>query len=139
MFRMICQGMGLPPAPGTLGLLVQDKHRALARSPTEFHSDWQWWPLVMHSRAVIMDETTPSYRPIVQGIDNVERNHKLALVFEAKEGQGGLVVSCADLPALKASPEARQLWASLLAYVGSKGFAPSQEFSTATVIRILVE
>ena len=139
MFRMICEGMGLPPAPGTLGLLIQDKHPALAGFPTEFHSDWQWWPLVMRSRAVILDETPPSYRPIVQVIDNVERNHKLALVFEAKVGQGGLVVCCADLPALKTSPEARQLWASLLVYVGSKSFAPPKELSTAALARMLGE
>ncbi|MHC4744058.1 MAG: sugar-binding domain-containing protein, partial [Planctomycetota bacterium] len=36
--------------PHTLGLLCDPKHPALARFPTEFHSDWQWWDLVTKSK-----------------------------------------------------------------------------------------
>jgi hypothetical protein len=137
MFRMICQGMGVPPAPGTLGLLIQDKHPALAGFPTEFHSNWQWWPIVMHSRAAVLDDTPASFRPLVQVIDNVERNHKLGLVFEARVGAGSLLVCCADLPALKENLEARALWSSLLSYAASPRFFPTQSLSLDQLAKIL--
>jgi hypothetical protein len=137
MFRSICEGNKAPPAPGTLGLLIQDKHPALARFPTEFHSGWQWWPTVMNSRAIVLGEAPASYRSIVQVIDNFERNHKLGLLFEAKVGQGRLLVCCADLPSLQDRPEARQLWASLLAYAGSESFSPSQELAPEMLSKLV--
>ena len=48
--RRQCEAEGKPPAPGTLGILCEPKHPALAEFPTEFHSNWQWWPIVMASR-----------------------------------------------------------------------------------------
>ena len=125
MFRAICQGAKVPVAPGTLGILCDPHHPALARFPTEFHSDWQWWPILMHSRAMILDLTPASYRPIVQVIDNFERNHKLGLVFETQVGQGRLLVCAADLEGQQDRPEPRQLLISLLAYAGSPQFNPT--------------
>ena len=137
MFRNICEDNKVPPAPGTLGLLIQNKHPALARFPTEFHSDWQWWPMVMSSRAVVLDEAPASYRPIVQVINNFERNHKLGLLFEARVGRGKILVCCADLPGLQDHPEARQLWASLLVYAGSESFSPSQELAPEMIFKLV--
>ena len=137
MFRRFCQTMKIPVAPGTLGLLCDPKHPALAQFPTDFHSDWQWFPIVMHSRAVILDETPASYRPLVQVIDNFERNHKLGLVFEAKVGPGKLLVCSADLPGMPDQPEARQLRNSLLDYAASVKFSPTQELDAATLRRLL--
>ena len=37
--------------PGTLGILCDPKHPALAQFPTEFHANWQWFHLLMNSRA----------------------------------------------------------------------------------------
>jgi len=137
MFRKICEQVKMSVAPGTLGLLCDPKHPALAEFPTDFHSDWQWFPIVMRSRAVILDETPASYRPLVQVIDNFERNHKLGLVFEAKVGPGKLLVCSADLPGVPDQPEARQLRKSLLDYAASREFAPTQELDAATLLRLL--
>ena len=56
--------------------------------PTEFHTNWQWWPIVKNSRPFILDNTPKNYRPLVQVVDNIERNHKLGLIFEFAVGKG---------------------------------------------------
>lgn len=127
MFRAICQGAKVPVAPGTLGLWCDPAHPAFALFPTEFHSNWQWWPILMCSRAVVLDETPASYRPIARVIDNFERNHKLGLIFETKVGPGRLLVCAADLRGHQEQPEPRQLLTSLLAYAGSARFNPASE------------
>jgi hypothetical protein len=114
----------------TMGLLIDPAHPALAGFPTESHSNWQWFNLAKASQPVIADALPPTFRPIVQVIDNLDRVHRLALVFEAKVGAGRLLVCAVDLPSLAATqPEARQLLASLLAYASSDGFNPSVEIS----------
>ena len=57
---------------------------------------------------MILDRLSDDYRPIVQVIDNVERNHKLGLLFEFKVGNGKLLVCMSDLKAVQDKPEARQ-------------------------------
>lgn len=133
MFRQIATSNGKEVAPGTLGILCDPAHPALAGFPTEFHSNWQWWQLVMHSRPVILDATPPSFRPVVQVIDNFERNHKLGLVFECTVGKGRLLVCAIDLPQLMEHPEARRFYASLLDYMGSPAFAPETALEPAGV------
>ena len=44
-----------------------------------------------NSRAVL-DALPAGYLPVIQVIDNVERNHKLGLVFEFRVGKAKLVV-----------------------------------------------
>ena len=116
MFRSISEGNKKPVAPGTLGLLIEAGHPALASFPTESHSDWQWWDLVMGSRAVVLDATPASFRPIVQVIDNFDRNEKLGVLFEAKVEKGKLIVCTLDLLHKQDSPVARQMLHSLLQY-----------------------
>lgn len=88
MFRTICENLDRPVSPGTLGILTDPGHPALADFPTEFHTNWQWFPIIKQSYPMILDRLSDDYRPIVQIIDNVERNHKLGLLFEFKVGNG---------------------------------------------------
>ena len=113
--------------PGTMGILCDPKHPALARFPTEFHGNWQWFPIVTAARPIILDATPASYRPIVQVIDNLQRNHKLGLVLETKAGPGKLLICACDLLKLSGDPQARQLLSSLLSYAASDRFQPSSE------------
>jgi hypothetical protein len=117
--------------PGTMGVLCDPANPALAQFPTESHSDWQWFQMTLHAQPLILDTLMPSGdRPIVQVIDNYERDHKLGLVFEARVGPGRLLVCATDLQTLGAErPEARQLLASLLAYAGSDRFDPQTAMS----------
>ena len=153
---------------GTLGLLCDPKHPALAEFPTEKHSDWQWADLlgnfsaaasfgtagapgayakalfhcagdVSHrSKAIVLDETPPDFRPILQIIDNYERNSKLGSVFETRVGPGKLLVCALDLETdLDQRPAAQQLRRSLLDYAASANFLPKHELKAELLVRLL--
>jgi len=132
MFRSICEGGKKPLAPGTMGLLIDAKHPALAAFPTASFSEWQWWDLVTDSRAMILDSTPAGYLPVVQVIDNFERNHKLGVLFEARVGSGRLLICTLDLLHKQESPVARQLLHSLLQYAASSP-APRDALSSETL------
>jgi hypothetical protein len=112
----------------------------MAQFPTEFHSNWQWFHILMNSRAVILDKSPANLRPVVQVIDNFDkdRNHKLGLIFEANVGKGRLLVCTSDLLALDDKPEARQLLTSLLQYAASPRFQPVATLTAAKVQALLV-
>lgn len=115
-----------PKQPGTMGILCDPKHPALAKFPTAEHSDWQWWDPALRSKTVIIDDLTVT--PIVRVIDNFARNHSLANVFEARVGRGSLLFCSIDLTSdLANRPAARQLRNSLLQYAGGNAFSPENE------------
>ena len=116
MFKHVCESNGKPVAPGTLGLLIDAAHPALAGFPTACHSDFQWRELLFRGENVVLDGD-PDATVIVQGIDNVTRNHRLGVIWEKRRGTGRLVVSALDLDACAHLPEARALRRSLLAYL----------------------
>ena len=109
-----------------LGMLVQDNHPALAHFPTSYHSDWQWEPFGQRTKAFLLNDM-PSYRPIVQAVDDFHRNNKTGILFEFKVGKGRLLVSGFDLGI--SSPVAHQLKHSLVRYMLSDDFAPDREIS----------
>lgn len=74
-----------------------------------------------------MDDSPNYYRPLVQMIDSIGRMHKLALIFETKVGQGRLLVCAADLKSHLDQPGVRQMYFSLLRYMESDAFDPSDE------------
>lgn len=82
MFCSISESMGKPIPIGTMGLLIRKDHPALANFPTHTYSTPQWWDIVMNSASTILDDT--DIVPIVQTIDNFERNHRLGLIYEIR-------------------------------------------------------
>jgi hypothetical protein len=126
MFKEICESIGKPVSPGTLGILTDPAHPLFREFPTEEHTNWQWFPVLKASRPMILD-ALDGYKPIVQVIDNVERNHRLGLVFEFKVGEGKLLVCCSDLESTLAYPEGRQFYKAVLDYMRSDDFNPSVE------------
>jgi hypothetical protein len=129
MFKGISESLGKPVSPGTMGILTNPGHPIFTDFPTEYHSNWQWWSIVKNSRPLILDKTPAAYKPVIQVIDNVERNHKLGLVFEFRVGKGSLLVCMSDLRKIQDKPEARQLYVSILNYMASNSFNPVQEVS----------
>lgn len=123
--------------PGTMGILCDPKHPALAGFPTEDHSDWQWFNLLAHSQPLMMEDLPKDLEPIVQVIDNLDRNSRLGLIFEGKVGSGKLLVCATDLLSMQDQPEARQLLRSLLNYAASDKFAPRHETSIYSVRKTL--
>ncbi|HLO58946.1 MAG TPA: hypothetical protein VK179_09410 [Bacteroidales bacterium] len=124
MFKGISEWAKKPVSPGTLGILTDPDHPALKLFPTEKYTDWQWFSIIKAGHPAILDNTPKEYKPIVQVIDNLERDHKLGLVFEFRVGEGKLLVCMADLPALSDKPEAQQLYGSLVSYMKSGSFKP---------------
>jgi hypothetical protein len=127
-----------PDQPGTMGLLCDPAHPALAAFPTDFHSNWQWWDLVTHSKAVVYD-ALPNWRPVVQVIDNFVKNRRLGILFEARVGNGRLVLCTADISKeLDKRIVARQLRYSLQQYMQSPAFKPAANI-TAGDLRSLLQ
>jgi hypothetical protein len=126
-------------APHTLGVVVDPKHPAFAAFPTEGHSNWQWWYLVARAGAMILDGLPGELRPTVQVIDDWFTNRKLGLVFEARVGEGRLLVTSIDLERdLATNPVARQMRLSLLRYAASDRFAPPVALSADAVRALAV-
>lgn len=103
-------------APGTLGLLIDNTHKALEKFPTRTYSQWQWHQIVMNSSPVILDDV-PDAKIIVRVIDNFERNHNLGLLYEMKIGKGTLLVCAVNLLELLDLPEVYSLYQSLVNYL----------------------
>jgi hypothetical protein len=111
--------------PHTLGILCNPNHPALAEFPTEYHSNWQWWDAMSHADAIQLDSFPSELKPIVRIIDDWVTNRRLALLFEAKVGEGSILISGTNLVNnLENRPEARQLKLSLFNYMNNENFNP---------------
>ena len=137
MFKTISENNKKPVSPGTLGILTNPEHPVFSQFPTEEHTSWQWFPILKNAHPFILDNTPAQYRPIVQVIDNIERNHKLGLIFEFRVGRGSLLVCMSPLHQLQQYPEARQLYASLLQYMKSDTFTPKTAISSGELRHLL--
>ncbi|WP_321375701.1 sugar-binding domain-containing protein [uncultured Draconibacterium sp.] len=124
--------------PHTLGILCNPDHPALKYFPTEYHSNWQWWDAMSHADAVQLDAFQAELKPIVRIIDDWVSNGRLALLFEAKVGEGRVIFSGADLVNnIDKRPEAGQLKKSVISYMESSEFHPTEELSLSQVQSIL--
>ena len=137
MFKTISENNKKTVSPGTLGILTDPKHPIFKSFPTEMHTNWQWFPIIKASHPMMLDNTGKDYRPIIQVIDNIERNHKLGLVFEFQVGKGRLLVCMADLERASSYPEGRQFYRSILEYMTSKDFAPNTKISLQDFHRLM--
>lgn len=129
MFKTICEKNHKPVSPGTLGILCDPKHPIFKGFPTEMHTNWQWYDVVKASRPMILDNLIVSYRPIVQVIDNVERNHRLGLVFEFRVGRGKLLMFMSD--------KNNELYYSILNYMNSDDFNPTYDIQLSELMEAL--
>lgn len=119
-----------PDQPGTMGLLMDPSHEVFKSFPTEFHSNWQWWDLCKQSQT--MDISGMKVTPLIRVIDNFYKNRSLANLFEVKIGKGKLLFSSMDLSSnLDKRTEAVQLRQSVLNYMNSEAFHPTEEVEFA--------
>jgi hypothetical protein len=123
-----------------LGLWCDTNNPALAGFPTEPNCDWQWTQIIRGVRAVNLDRLPRGLQPIVQAIDDWNRNWKLGLVFECKVGSGKLMVCSFDLERdLEQRPVARQLRRSLLDYMAGGQFQPKTDVSVESFRSVLFD
>lgn len=107
MFRSISESVKRKVPIGTLGLYIDKENGLLKDFPCENYSTPQWYQLVMHSHCSVLDGKE-DVKTIVQPIDNVERCHKLGMLYK----QGDVLVctsrlwEIADYPEVKAFAKA---------------------------------
>ena len=139
MFKTICENNKKKVSPGTLGILTNPEHPIFKGFPTVMHTNWQWFPVIKESHPLVLDNFSKDYRPIVQVIDNNERNHKLGLVMEWKVGAGKLLVCMSDLEKAAKYPEGKAFYQSVIDYMRSADFNPSAEITVDELKKILAE
>ncbi|OEZ92661.1 discoidin domain-containing protein [Duganella phyllosphaerae] len=116
----------------TLGVAIDNRHPALAHFPTDRYNDWQWTELIKGARTINLDRLPAALQPIVQPVDDWNRNYKLGLLVEAKVGTGRLMIASADLVSnLDQRNVARQLRQSVLDYMASNRFDPQVAITAA--------
>lgn len=116
-----------PKQAGTMGLLCQPAHPALAAFPNDGHSDWQWWQLVKNAKVMNLDEWQQPQlyaTSIIRAVDNFANNRRLSMAVEARVGKGRLLLTSMDLLAKTQYPEIRQMLHSLVSYMDSASFCP---------------
>lgn len=114
--------------PQTLGFLCDPNHDVFASFPNDGYSDFQWKDLAVSCNAMIMDDFSHDFRPLVYVIDDWFKNRKLGVLFEGKVGQGNLMVCSIDLDTdLDSRLSAAQFKQSILEYMASDKFKPQHQ------------
>ncbi len=135
MFRDISLSMGKTPPVGTLGLNIHKHHQALGEFRCERWSTPPWYEIVTHADCAILDGL--KLHPIVQMIDNFDRNHKLGILFECNVGEGKLLVCTSRLAEISDRPETAQFARSLIDYASSEAFFPKETLTFQQIEEIL--
>lgn len=139
MFRTICDKIEHTPSPGTMGLMIDNSHPAFENYPTDSHTDWQWFPVVHNSYPLIIDRLPKDVDPVVEVIDNVERNYRLALMLECNVGKGKLMIINTDIEKAAEHPEGAWLLQSVKEYMGSKKCKPTLSLEPEQVRNLLTK
>ena len=135
MFRDISLSMGKTVPVGTLGLNIHKHHQALGEFRCERWSTPQWYDIVTHADCAILDGL--KIHPIVQMIDNFDRNHKLGILFECNVGEGKLLVCTSRLYEIADRPETAQFAQSLIDYASSEAFYPKESLTFQQIDELL--
>lgn len=112
-----------------MGQLIDAEHPIFRDFPTEFYSNWQWWPMAVQ-RAVILPERIDA---IITEMDSYAFLRPMAKLFECRCGNGKLLFSTLNLQNLQQYPEARALQHSIYRYLVSTAFEPEQEMAVEAV------
>ena len=78
---------------------------------------------------MILNNTPAGYTPLIQVVDNVERNYKLGLLFEFAVNKGKLLVCMSNLANIQNTPEGVQFQNALIRYMNSTTFAPADHIT----------
>lgn len=125
-------------APHTLGIYCNPAHPAFMNFPTDSHSDYQWWDIVSHCDAMVLDQMPPELTPIVYLIDDWFTNRRLAIAYEAKAGNGRILVTSIDFNSdIENRIAARQLKNSLLNYMNSGNFNPATKVTISQIKELI--
>lgn len=107
---------------GFNGCMIEENHPAFASFPTEYYANWQWWHMC-RGRSMVLPKGMKS---IVTGLDSAVRMRNMGLLTELSVGNGRLMISSLGLGEIQAEPEARALMQSILNYMATDAFSPTQ-------------
>lgn len=110
---------------GGMGQLIDDGHPLFDNFPTEFHTNWQWWPMASQ-RAVILPKHCEA---IITEMDSYAFLRPMAQLLECRCRNGRLLFSSMGLQDLQQYPEARALLWAIYRYMDSEDFSPKQELA----------
>ena len=123
--------------PHTLGFVVDPEHPLFKDFPTDSHSDLQWWSIVNKEQVMHLEDFPPDFKPLIQPIDTWFMNRRLAMAFEARVGNGKLIVLSVDLKDPDKDAAAHQLYYSLKTYMNSPEFNPQTQLDAALIQELL--
>lgn len=107
-----------PAQAGGMGQYIDTDCSLFEYFPTEFHTNWQWWPMA-NRQAVIVPH---HIHPIVTEMDSYARLRHMAQIFAGKCLNGRILFSSLGLQDLQQYPEARALQAAVYRYLVSADF-----------------
>ncbi len=134
-----------PNEAGAMGILCNPNHNALASFPNDGHTDWQWWHPIKRSKYVDISGIE-GVTPIIEMVDNFTTNRDLAVLFETKIGDGSIIFSGINFlsnggnvntTAKDLDHASRQLLTSIVDYMKSSSFTPTQAMSEIDLMKLL--
>jgi hypothetical protein len=111
---------------GPSGTIVDTRHPALQGIPSDGWCDLQFYRLIQGSKSVLLTPLGAKIEPLVRCIDRPTRLAERAYLFEARVGDGKLLVSGFNFRAATASndPAAATLLDQLVRYMTGPDFRP---------------
>ncbi len=120
--------------PHTEGSSINVFHPVFRDFPTDFYTGLQWWELLQRGQTMELNQFPADFQPILQTIDTWFINRKLGMLFEARVGDGKILVCSADITSDPESrPVARQLNYSIRKYMASNLFLPEHEVELSLI------
>ncbi len=119
--------------PHTTGVFINHYHPVFNHFVTENWGNMQWWELINRTQVMLLDDFPRELKPIVQPIDTWFLNRRLGMLFEAKVGNGRLMISSMDLQNFNNRPVAECLYRSIIIYMQSPQFRPEISVSMQQV------
>lgn len=119
--------------PHTTGVFINHYHPVFRNFVTENWGNMQWWELINRTQVMLLDDFPRELKPIVQPIDTWFLNRRLGMLFEAKVGNGRLMISSMDLQNFDNRPVAECLYRSIIIYMQSLQFRPEVSVSLQQV------
>lgn len=121
---------------GYMGILVDPNHPLFEHFPTEYHSNWQWWPLTNARAMILSQEQNNQLYNLMEAMDCYARLRRLSFGFECKVGSGKLLVSSLGLLEKQHTKEGKALFSSILKYMCSEQFQPEPTMSETQLIAL---
>ncbi len=107
---------------------VVHEHPLTRAFPHEGYCSWQFYSMLKEGQAVLFNDLSLPFEPIVEMVSSYKLVRKQAVLFELKVGLGGLVVCSLNMDS--SDPGAAFLKESIIKYISGDEFSPRTEAST---------